>query len=250
MSEFFLFDSFSEEDIAGLYGREHFLYIAVTFLLVGLCLFWTRGIGVSAFRKIHIALTLSLTVLEIGKILLNINALSPIDNWIPLYFCGLFNFALWFVLAKNPRLKKIGYSYITMGGIPAGIFFTLYPSTSLARYPALHAASIHAAIFHGAMIYLGLLILMRGFYLPKSEDIKYYFSFVTVASVISLFINHFFGANCMFLRDPFGLPIFTELARQLPIIYIIIVWLAQAFILFKISISVYYLIFTHKKQKG
>ena len=242
MSEFSIFGNFSEEDSAGLFGSEHILYIIFTFVFVGFLLFLSRRVTARGFRKIHTMLTISLTLFEIVKIALNIMANSPIDDWIPFYFCGLFNFALWFLFSNREWLKKVGYSYITMGGILAGVFFTFYPSTSLARYPALHPASLHAAVFHGAMIYFGLLILMRGFYLPKGEDLKYYFSFISIASLISLFINHYFGANCMFLRDPFGLPHLSTLAEHFPVLYIIIVWLAQAFILFKISISIYNLI--------
>ena len=239
MSELSVFGNFSEEDIAGLFGREHILYIIFTFLSVGLLLFLSRRVTRRGFLIIHTVLAILLTLLEVGKIVLNILARSPIDNWIPFYFCGLFNFALWFLFSKRAWLKKAGYAYITMGGILAGVFFTFYPSTSLARYPALHPASLHAALFHGAMIYFGLLILMRGFYLPRGEDLKYYFSFISAASLISLPINHYFGANCMFLRDPFGLPLLSSLAEHIPPLYIITVWLAQAFILFKISISIY-----------
>ena len=247
MGENSVFYKFAERDAAGLYGGEHFLYIALTLLLVALCLFLCRKVGESGFRRIHIFLTLFITATEIVKIALSIAGREPIDNWIPLYFCGLFSFALWFLFSKNEKLKKAGYSYITMGGIIAGAFFTFYPSTSLARYPALHPASIHAAVFHGAMIYFGLLILARGFYRPKSEDIKYYFSFVTAAVAVSLPINLIFGTNCMFLSDPFGLPVLTGLAENLPILYIITVWLSQAFILFKLSIFIYNLF---RKAKG
>ena len=247
MGENSVFHKFTEREAAGLYGREHLLYITLTLLLVALCLFLCRKVGDRGFRRIHIFLTLFITATEIAKITLCIVGREPVDNWIPLYFCGLFSFALWFLFSKNEKLKKAGYSYITMGGILAGVFFTFYPSTSLARYPALHPASIHAAIFHGAMIYFGLLILARGFYLPKSEDLKYYFSFVTAAVAVSLPINSIFGTNCMFLSDPFGLPVLTGLAENLPILYIIIVWLSQAFILFKLSIFIYNLF---RKAKG
>lgn len=227
------------DSAAGIFSLSHAIYISVTFVSVLLLLYISRRISRAGFERLGIILATALTAAEAIKITVAIASREPIDNWIPLYFCGLFLPALWLLRSGREKLRRAAYAYVTMGGIPAGLLFTLYPSTSLARYPATSPLSIHAAIFHGAMIYFGLIILRRGFFLPRQEDGRLYFWFVTAAVIPSAIINHLFGTNCMFLSDPFGLPLVTELCRDFPTLYAIGAWLMQAFLLFKISLTIY-----------
>lgn len=231
-----------------LFGSDHAIFFFVTAFAVSLLLFLSRHVNKLQYDLIILITAVTITVSEVLKIIICIINRAPLDNFLPLYFCGLFNFAIWFAKSKKRVLSIMGYSYITMGGIVAGIFFLLYPSTALGMYPLYHPSVLHSAFFHGAMIYIGVLTLMRGFYRPENDHIKYYFYFVTVATVLAAIINASLGTNCMFLRDPFGLPLLAPLCDRSPLAYMLIAWIGQAYVLFKISIMLFEL-FIKKKRK-
>ena len=248
-SPIFFYDKFTEEDIAGLFTIEHFIYIAVIFATVAALLFLSRNISEPQFERLHICLAVAISVTEVVKIILNIYKGAPYDYFIPLYFCGLFNFAIWLAKSKCDPLRRIGFSYITLGGIFAGFFFTLYPSTALAHDPIYHPSTIHAAFFHGAMLYFGITALMRGFYKPKRSDIGLYFLFITSACFVALILNSTLGTNCMFLSNAFKLPLLTQLNEWFSPLYMIIAWLGQAYVLPILSLLVYNIIIKHQSKE-
>lgn len=217
-------------------GLDHAIFFLVTISVISLLLFLSKRVNKAQYDLIFLSTSFAVTALEILKIIICIFRHDPLNNFLPLYFCGLFNFAIWFAMSKNETLSIAGYSYITMGGISAGFCFLLYPSTALGMYPLLHPSVLHSAFFHGAMIYLGILTLLRGVYQPKRYHFKYYFIFVSSAVALAALINTLFGTNCMFLRDPFGLPLLAMIRNRSKVAYAFMAWLGQSCVLFKINI--------------
>ena len=244
----FFYDNFSSDDIAGMFTLTHYIYIGLTLGGVILLVYLSRGIKDEQYKKIRSGLAISLTVMEVFKIGLRIYKGQPFDDWIPFYFCGLFIFALWFSMTDSVILSTVGNTYIAMGAIMAGVIFTLYPSTSLALFPIWHPASIHAAIYHGAMIYLGCLTLMNGRYVPENSHFKYYCIYVSVICIISIVLNRYLDTNCMFLDNPFGLPLLTELNEWCAPLYKLLAWFGQAVVLYWFDLGVYRLVSRFAKK--
>ena len=244
----FFYDYFSADDICGMFTPTHIAYIVLCFGLVILFLYASRNISDVQYRKIRLGFAIALTFMEIVKIALRVYKGQPPDDWIPFYYCGLFIFAIWFSVTDSKILSTVGNAYITMGAIMAGIIFTIYPSTSLALFPVWHLASIHAAIYHGAMIYLGVLTLMNQRYVPQKSHFRYYFCHISVVCVISIVLNRYLGTNYMFLDNPFGIPLLTELNEWCSPIYMIIAWFGQSTVLYWFNYGCYRLSEKRKKK--
>ena len=117
--------------------------------------------------------------------------------------------------------------------------FLLFPTTALLRYPALHAISLHSFLLHGLMVYLGLLLLLRGTYRVLLRDVKYVAALVSLMCAVALAFNLIYDrvsgvsvANLMFLSKDFpGTPL-SPLYHALGVFYTPVMWLVQAFLPF------------------
>ena len=166
----FFYDNFTSEDVAGMFTFWHLLYLIVFAGLVLLGLWLCKSLQDKKIQKIITWSAIIVTIVEVIKITLRIAKGGGTDTWIPLYYCSLFIYAIWMTRSKKEWLSRMGYAYITMGGILAAILFTHYPSTSLAIYPALHPASIHSLLYHSLMAFVGILVLWKKQYEPKKKD--------------------------------------------------------------------------------
>lgn len=246
----FFYDNYTNEQICGMFTPLHIMTVLVFFISLGVALYFSKKISEQQVKKLHFIIAVVVSVLEILKITLRICKGQWYDDWVPLYFCSLFIFAIWISLSKNEKLNKIGYSYITMGGILASLFFTFYPSTSLALFPIWHPASIHSFVYHWIMFYTGMLFLMKKQYTPTVKDALKYFIFILIACVPSYFLNETLGTNCMFLRDAFKLPILDTILQKSKVLYMIIVIIGQSVVVYWLSYGVYKLvIYINKKLK-
>lgn len=245
----FFYDQFSREDICGMFTPGHFLSIGLFFVTLALALWISRRFGEKTVRRLHIGIALGVTVMEIIKIALRIYKGQGPDDWMPLYFCSLFLFALWLSLTKSAPLRTTGCAFITMGGIAASVFFIFYPTTSLNLYPIWHPASIHSFCYHWLMCYTGMLLLGKGVYVPKPRHAIGYGAFVLTACVVAYFINEWLGCNCMFLHSAFGLAFLEGILERSHAVYIVIVSLAQGVALYWFSFGIYRLITDRRKKK-
>lgn len=249
MEKKFFYDHYTDADICGMYTVGHFVTIFLFFGLLVLALFLSRRATEKQVKRIHLGVAIFVTVLEIVKISLRVYKGQGADSWVPLYYCSLFIFAIWLSLCKKDWLNRIGYSYITMGGATASVFFTFYPSTSLALYPLLHPSSIHSFLYHWIMCYTGLLLLMKGRYAPTAKDAVYYFIFIFIACIPSYILNETIGTNCMFLRHAFKLPILEGVLNTSKWLYMAIVFLAQAVGMYWLNYGIYKLYYHIKAKK-
>ena len=238
----FFYDHFTPEDICGMFTPGHFLSIAAFFASIGLALWLSRRMDEKAVRKVHIGVAVGVTVMEVIKIALRVWKGQGPDDWMPLYFCSLFLFAVWFALAKNGALRNMGYAFMTMGGIAASVFFIFYPTTSLNLFPIWHPASIHSFVYHWIMCYTGVLVLMKRVYVPRPGHGLHYGMFVLAACVAAYFFNEWLGSNCMFLHSAFGLPFLEDILRENHAVYMVLVSLAQGVALYWFSFGIFCLI--------
>jgi uncharacterized membrane protein YwaF len=243
------YDNFTAEDVAGLFSLWHFAFLLIfAALLVGALFCFRRSKG-TEIQKFLWRSAIIVSIVEAIKIVLRIAKGGGTDTWIPLYYCSLFLYAIWMTRCKKEWLSRMGYSYITMGGIMAACLFTLYPSTSLAIYPALHPASLHSFLYHFLMALAGILILWKKQYTPKAQDSLLYFAFVFTACVVGYFVNERTGSNCMFLHNAFKLPIIDDLLQYSHALYILVVVLAQAVGLYWFNLGLYTLVKKRKEKK-
>ena len=238
----FFYDYYSPEDICGMFTLGHFASILLFFTTIGLALWLSCRLSGKNFRRLHWLMAICVTVMEIVKVSLRVYKGQGPNDWMPLFFCSLFLFAVWLALAKSRPLRNTGFAFMTMGGIGAAVFFVMYPSTSLNLFPIWHPASIHSFVYHWIMCYLGMLVLMKREYVPKPRHSLHYGIFVLTACFAAYFFNEWLGSNCMFLHSAFGLPFLEWILERSHAAYIIIVSLAQGVALFWFSFGIYSLI--------
>ncbi len=228
----------NEYEPAGLFSIWHLLLLAVAVALVGMGLYYSRHMSDRAVRRTVRAVTATLWVLEIAKILfvLLVTRSTNPNEFVPLYYCSLILYAGVLSSCFQGFLRRVGDCFIATGGLVGGAVFLLFPTTSLPRYPAFHFISWHSFLLHGLMVYLGLLLLMRGTYRLKLRDIRYCAALISIMCLLALVFNtvydHVSGtavANLMFISKDFaGTPI-TVLYRLCGRFFTPVMWLVQAF---------------------
>ena len=245
------YDNFTEDDVAGLFSGWHFLFILLFICLVGLSLFLCRNMTRDRVHKLIFFTAIAMSAVEILKIAIRIAKGSGVDSWIPLYYCSLFIYAVWLAISKRTWISRTGSAVITMGGILSACLFTLYPSTSLALYPAWHPASLHSFFYHFVMAFVGILVLWKGVFVPQRRDSLCYGVFVAAACFVGYFINEWTGSNCMFLHNAFKLPVLDGLLSFSHPLYMTVVCLAQSVLMFWANFGIYTLIRnrTEKRRK-
>ena len=239
MASILFYDNFTQSQVCGMFNGWHFLTIILFAITLTVALYCSRNMSQKAVRKTHLIVAICVTVAEIVKITLRVIKGQSPDNYIPLYYCSLFIFALWIAYIPHEKISRIGFSYMTMGGIIAGTFFTFYPSTSLGLYPIWHPSVFHSFAFHTVMVYMGILILYKKYYTPKASDALLYFLFIFTACIPSYFLNEALGTNCMFLRHAFKLGPLEALISISKWLYIAFMVVGQAVGIYWISFGVY-----------
>ncbi len=195
------FSKAGELPAAGLYSLSHFLMLLFSALGTTAALICTAKAAKAYSRRIVRILTLLLWILEIAKILFNLQtgqAQNP-NSWIPLYYCSLVLYAGLLSSLCRGRLQHTGDVFLATGSIVGGTAFLIMPLTSLSLYPALHFISFHSFILHSLMVYMGLMLLISGSVRLTRHDIFYYAPLVLVMCAAALIANHFLDANLMFV---------------------------------------------------
>ena len=225
------YDNFTPDQVCGVFTLPHFIAIAVYYALIVVSVYFSRKLDERKTEQVVIGIAIAVTVMEIVKIAIRLYKGERGDAWIPLYFSSLFIYAIWLSLIKNNILQTTGRTFLAYGCTVAGMFFILYPSTSLPLYPIWHPASLHSLIYHWFMLYVGILTLLKR-YSPKAIHFVHYFVFVAVFSSAAAIVNHFLDTNLMFLSNPFGLSFLQKIVEFSPFLYAMIAFLAQGVALY------------------
>ena len=185
----------------GLFSFQHIILLAISCLTVFLMLWLFGNISKEAVKRQIRAITVVIWILEICRIAYKLwcGDFKYPESYLPLYFCGIFLFALLLSSFGKGSFKRMGDVFLATGSLIGGIIFVVYPSTSLLYYPALHFISVHSFIFHSAMIYVGLLIHKTKYIHLELKDIMYHFVIVGIVCLVSWVVNEFTGCNFMFI---------------------------------------------------
>lgn len=233
------YDNFTSNQICGIFTTWHFVAMGIFAISAVVALVISRNVKKETVVKLMRIVAIVVLIMEVFKIVIRMYKRATPDGWMPLYFCSLFLYAIWFALSKNEFVSNMGYCFLVCGGIVASVCYTIYPSTALLLYPIWHPSSIHGFVYHWLMFYVGVLVLMRGLYKPKAKDFIYYLVFTTIFTIIALIINQFTDSNLMMISKPFGLPFFYAVYNVSPILYGSMIYMAQSIALFWAVFGVY-----------
>lgn len=194
----------------GMFGWEHLLLLCLSLLFITCALYFSRHMTKAQVRKTILYATLALWVLEIIKIVFNlvVNGADQPNSYIPLYYCSLILYCGLMSVWGKGLLKRCGDVFLGVGAFVGGAIFLVFPTTSLPNYPLFHYIAFHSFIFHSVMVYLGILVLMRGYVVLKPKDQLPYALVVLVAGGLAFVVNLLLDTNLMFVSKNFpGTPI-------------------------------------------
>lgn len=216
---------------SGMFTLSHFIALIVTITFLAVALYIFRNIKKENIKKMCKVLAISLTILETIKIAYNLYyGYTALDHWFPLSYCSIFIYSLYFSLSKNKTLEKLGYCFISGGGILAGSFFLIFPTTSLMLHPIYHYLCIYSMLFHAMMFFTSVLVISKKVAVPNIKNFKYYLIYLTIFSIIAITMNIAFESNMMFYGMPYNMPIkfVVDIYNFSNVLYIIVVFLAYA----------------------
>lgn len=239
--------------VRGLLSIDHLIFTIIGICLITLFLFLTRKFDNLKIKKTIRILFWIVLVLEILKIIWNLTLRENVtfNQWVPLYFCSLLIPALGLAGYGNKYLERIGLSFMFYGGIVAGAVFVLWPTSALPEQPLLHCLTFHTLFYHSASVAIGLLIILRKYFIPTIKDIIPYAIIVGGFCLIAYIFNLITGSNLMFIsydNDMFPLTLASTIFGPLYPLGICIVQIGGTFFP---SFGIYKLvIFLKTRSKG
>ncbi len=193
----------------GMFTTTHIVSVCVCICLIVLAVVLTRKMKKETYLIMLRVFAVVFTCLELFKIIWSLSmGLKNINSWMPLYFCSLFIYALWFTWSKNKEIRDFGLSFIAMAGIIAGGVFLICPSTSFNNYPIWHFQCLYSMIYHSTFVYSSIMI-----FVTRATEINFklaikYIIFCLVFMALALIMNTIWkDANLMFLSRPSVIPI-------------------------------------------
>jgi len=224
----------------GMFTVGHVVLLLVTLIAIAAGLWCSQHYHLPVRRAVR-AVTALLWLLEAVKVifvLLVVRSRNP-NDFVPLYYCSLVLYAGLFSSLGRGWLQRMGDVFMATGSLVGGACFLFCPNTSLPRYPMLHFISFHSFILHGLMVYLALLMLLRGGERLRLSDIRPCAALVSVMCALAFFFNLIYDsvtgtafANLMFMSKDFpGTPI-TLVYQTFGSLYPLVMWLGQAFLPF------------------
>ena len=192
----------------GLFSIQHIIFAIICIVLIGIFVFLNRKMTSEQFDRRVKYYAAVITCLEAFKIAWCwANGQFEVNNWVPLYFCSLFLFSLWFASTNIKWLKKLGYSYMAMAGIICGLVFIISPSTSFNTYPIFHFQCLYSMIFHSMMVYCGFMVFVTKSIKLEMKSVYKYWLFCIPFIILATIINEIEKSNLMFFRSPNGIPL-------------------------------------------
>lgn len=238
--------------VRGLLSIDHLVFTIVGIGLIVLFLVLTRHFDNAQIKKTILILFWIVVVLEILKIIWNLTIRENVtfNQWIPLYFCSLLMPALGLAGYGNKFLEKLGLSFLFYGGIVAGAMFVLWPTSALPEQPLLHCLTFHTLFYHSASVAIGLLIVLRKYFIPNIKDIIPYSIIVFTFCLIAYIFNLITGSNLMFISYDNAMFPLTLASKIFGPLYPLGITLVQIIGPFFISFGVYKLLKLIKKENN
>ncbi len=228
----------------GMFTLPHIIALIVTAVLICVAVYFSKNFTHRKIKLLFKIMALIFTLLEGVKIAYNlVNGYTWLDAWFPLAYCSLFIYSLWLAGFGNKFLEKFGFVFLAGGGIPAGAFFLVFPTTSLMMHPIYHYLCFYSMLFHGAMVYSSIMVLIKSQYKMSAKSGLYYTAFVLLFSIIAIIINVNFDSNMMFYKEPFNMPIefVVKIYEFSKVAYTLLIFVAYSS-LYYLTLGVYTLI--------
>lgn len=204
----------------GMWSPTYILALAVTLTLVALGLWLSRKMGEKGIRRVLTAAAVFSISTEIIKMIF-VGLTYGLDEveWTPLYFCSCYMYALVMALCKHKRLRITGLAFLFYGGIVGSLAFFAYPSACIPRYPIYHFMCLRTMLYHGSMLYVGILIAMRGYYRPDAKHFLHFAAMIGVIGILAYIINRHTGENFMYISKPLNIGVFKTVFKAIPDVY-------------------------------
>ena len=168
-----------------------------------------------------------------------VNGPDEPNHYIPLYFCSLTLYCGFMSAFGKGFVKRCGDTFLAVGSIIGGVMFLLCPNTSLPMYPFFHYITFQSFLYHSIMIYLGILVIMRGYVVLRAKDQIPYGTVVLIVGVVAYLVNAVLGTNLMFVSDNFpGTPVelvYRFTGRLFPLCMILIHIVPPFWVMYGIS---------------
>jgi len=245
---------FGPEDTAnacGMFTLPHIISLVVCLTLVGVSIYLITKISDTSLGKITKILAITFTVMEIIKIVYKIvySYTEYLDYYLPISYCSLFIYALWFLGFGKGVIRKIGEAFIGGGCIVGGMAFLIVPATSLMMHPIFHYLSFHSMLFHSAMVVMGVSLLLRNTIRLDKNAFLHFGAYVTSASFIAIVLNLITSSNLMLLSFPLNIPIdfVNKVAAKIPALYTLGLYLVYLLIPYGVAVIIQKIIIKYKK---
>ncbi len=239
----------------GMYSLTYFVALFITLSLIVLFLYLSRKASQRTVRRIIVFLAVFSIGTEIVKMVFTgvTYGIEEVE-FTPLYFCSMFMYATPMALFPYKKISDTGLAFLFFGGIVGAAAFFCYPSACIPNYPIYHFMCIRTMLYHGSMIYIGLLIVIRGYFKPSPSHFVNYFIIISTVGALAYLLNTYagMGYDYMYISKPLDIENVKDFYSLCPAIYPFVAILIQATIPFIISYASYRLVLKilRKKRKS
>ena len=214
----------------GMFTAGHVISSTIFIIIVITCIILTLKLSNKAFNNLIKAFAVIFFTLEVIKIGYNFYyGYTYFDAWFPLAYCSIFIYSLFLAGFGNTKLKAVGNTFLSVCTY-AGLFFMIFPTTSLMLHPLFHYLSMHSLLYHSAMIYVGFSVVIRGFIKPSAKNFLVYVLYIACFAVVAIIINSICNCNLMFYTQPYNMPIeFVVMVYEFsPLLYTALIFTAYS----------------------
>ncbi len=225
------FDSSYELERKGYSGEDRmsprqFAFMGAVLLIIVVVSLLFRGRREKLFR-VYRVMAIVMPVLELIKIFFSTFhdfANGHRFNWggiLPLYTCSMLLFFLPILAWGKGKWKDYSAAFFTTVGLIAGLTNFVYLSAA-GWYPIFTYGCLHSVIYHGALVFVGMSLMISGEYVPEVRTFYMGMIPVLVFSAIVIPVNflikHYTAdkwVDYMLLMNCNGLPYIGDFAEFL-----------------------------------
>ena len=207
---------------------KQFVTMGVLFLLIVIVSLLLRRTKREKLYLIYRIMAIAMPLLEISKITFS----SYFDivnnqgfNWggiLPLYTCSMLLFFLPFLAWGKGKMKAWSMAFFSTIGLVAGLSNFIYLSAA-GYYPIFTFGGLYSVIFHGALVFVGMSLMITGEYKPSNRSILEGMIPVLIFSIPVIPFNYILRAyfpnggyaDYMLLMDCNGFPYIGDFANWL-----------------------------------
>ena len=144
----------------------HIVFALLCAGIIGLCVYFCVKIKENKLKTLLFALWIFLVIAEIVKIIWETFSGREVSFFaqgiLPLYPCSMFMYVLPFYIFGKGLVKHAACGYLCTLGLLGSLVNFVYPATILGSYSCISFAGFHTFIYHGSMLFVALLVIIRG----------------------------------------------------------------------------------------